>query len=321
MSSVAERQVILGLESTPGDGATPDVALRATASLRPVPDKIVVDEDISSFAPARHYIGSLHAEGELEMSGYYEGAPYPVAMAMGAPSTVGASDPFTHTYALVDGTAPTFSTYRLEYTDGNNHIVRADDVFATELEISGEAGQAWVIKPTLVGAATTMPASLGATLSPLSSPTEILMADTTLYMDPLFSNIGTTSVAALISFTWKLENLQHQKLFAGSLSPSGRGNNKWRTTLELIVEVDNATIETRKDDLLTDGTVVAIRIEAIDSGNADDSIQVNGMYFLSEIDTLDDRDGNNILKLTYMGQKDSSDNTGSVVVETNLAAL
>jgi len=321
MSSVAQRQVILGLESTPGDGSVPDVALRAKASLRPVPDKIAVEEDIGSFAPSRHYIGSLMAEGELEMDGYYEGASYPIAMAMGAPSTAGVSDPWTHTFSLPDTTAPTFSTYRLEYTDGNNHIVRSDDVFATELEISGEAGQSWVIKPTLVGAEVTLPAALGASLTPLATPTGILMADTTLYIDDLFANIGTTSVGVLISFTWKLENLQHQKLFAGSLFPTGRGNNRWQTTLELIVEIDNATIETQKDDLLVDGAVNAIRLEAIDSGNADDSIQINGMYYLQDMDTLDDRDGNNIIKLTYVGQKDSSDNTGSVVVETDLASL
>lgn len=321
MSSVAQRVVIVGLEATPGDGATPDVALRAKMALRAMPEKIQVDEDIGSYAPARHYIGSLKAEGELTMdAAYYEGAPYPVSMALGAPSTAGAADPWTHTFALPNATTAAFRTYRAEYSDGNNHIVRADDTFAKALEISGEAKKAWVIKATLTGGSTTFPAALGASLSPIAAPTDILMADTVLKIDTTWANIGTTTVGVLISFNWKLEELQHEKFFAGSLYPTGRGNNKWKVTLELIVEIDNATVEAEKDKLLT-GALSAIRIEAIDAGNADDSAQINGMYYLSEVDTLDDRDGNNIVKMIYIGQRDTLGNTGAVVIETNLAAL
>lgn len=319
MSSKAQRQVIIGLETTPGDGATPDVALRAKASFKPVPDKVEVEEDIGSYAPARHYIGSLKAEGELEFeAAYYEHAPYPVSMALGAPTTTGASDPWTHTFDLPDGTAPTFATYRMEYTDGNDHIVRADDVFATALEISGEAGKAWMIKPTLTGGSTTYPAALGATLSPPATVTTIRMADTSIYIDDAFANIGTTEMTALISFTWKLEELQHSKLFAGTLYPTGRGNNRWKVTLEIIAEIENAKVEAEKDKLLT-AALSAVRVVASDSAN--DSFTIDGVYYVQDVDTLDDRDGNNIVKITYVGQKDSSNNTGEIEIVTNLEAL
>jgi hypothetical protein len=117
---------------------------------------------------------------------------------------------------------------------------------------------------------------------------------------------------------WKVENLQHSKLFAGSLYPSGRGNDRWKITLELIVEIEDTKMEAEKDKLLTT-TQSAIRLEA--SSGANDSIQLNGMYFLSEVDTLDDRDGNNIVKFVYLAEKGSEGDLPSVVVETNLSGL
>lgn len=324
MSSKALRKVIIGKEAVPGDGATPDVALRAVASLKAVPDKIQPDEDIGSFAPSRHYIGSLKAEGGLEYDGYYEHAPYPVSMALGAGAVVITGDPEVWTWTLADGTAPTFATYRMEYTDGADHIVRADDVFATDIEIKGEAGQSWMITNTLVGGSTTFPAALGASLTPPATVNPILMARTLLYMDALFANIGTTEVPVLISFTWKLESLQHQKLFAGSLFPSGRGHDKWKITLDLIVEAEEDQIEALKGTLLTTDTT-AIRIEEItpDAGGAgvDWNFQINGSYYLDQIDTIDERDGNNTLKMSFVGQKDVLGNSGSIVIGNSLQAL
>lgn len=323
MSSKTQRQVIVGLESEAGTGVTPDIALRAVAGLKAVPDKVVVEEDIGSFAPGRHYIGSLKAEGSLEMDGYYEGAPVPVAMAMGAGEKTGEEAPYSYAFELPDDTPDDFATWTVEYTDGADHVVHAEDCFATGLEISGEAGQSWMFKPDLVGGAVTFPAALGASLTPPAA-TSILMADTTLYIDDAYAGIGTTDVAELISFSWKLESLQHQKQFAGSLYPSGRGHDRWQTTLEVILEVENTVFEAEKDKLLSTAQS-AIRIEALaeDAGGegVDYSATIDGMYMLADIDTLDDRDGNNIIKLVYKGEKDSSDNTGGITIVSPLTGL
>src|SRR5262245_35270599 len=174
MTSIAQRKVLIGKETTPADGATPDVALRAIATLKATVDKRVPEEYIGSFAPRRHYIASIMAEGRLQFRDlYYEHSPYPVSMAMGAGTVAGTVDPYTYTFTLA-GTAgpPTFATYRMEYTDGGNHIVRADDVFATALEISGEAGGPIAINATVVGASVTYPAAVGATLDPVAAPTQ-----------------------------------------------------------------------------------------------------------------------------------------------------
>lgn len=319
MSSQALRKVILGLETAPGDGATPDVALRAICSLKAMPDKRVPDENIGSFAPQRHYIASQKAEGNLEIpDAYYEHAPYLISMALGAGGVTGAGDPYTHTYALADGTAPTFATYRLEYGDGANHIVSANDVFGSGLEIKGEAGGPVSITTTLACGAVSFPAALGASLTPLTPVTPIKMAETTLEMEDDYDDLGAANTPVLISFSWKLENYMHQKLFAGSLYPNGRGNDKWKITLELTVEIDHAKIESEKDKLLNT-TQTAIRIAA--SASANDSLTISGMYFLQDVSELDSRDGNNTVKLTYTAEKGSEGDLPSVVVVTNLSAL
>jgi len=323
MSSKAQRRVFVGREDPPGTGVTVDVALRAVASLKAVVDKQTPEEDVGSFAPARHYIGSAHAEGNLEVDGIYEQFPIPVAMAMGEGEVAG-SDPYIWTHTLPDGTPDDFATFSMEYTDGVDHHVRAEDVFATALEISGEAGKTWMVKPEVTGGAVSFPAAPTA-YPALGSATPIRMADTTLSIDDAWANLGVTTVpATLISFTWKLENLQHNKMFAGSLYPSGRGNDRWKTTLEIIAEMGRVKIESEKDKLFTTGQS-AVRIKAL-SANAggagvDYSAQIGGMYFLKEVNELDDRDGNSTIKLIYQGEKDSSGNTAQIVTYTSLAAL
>jgi hypothetical protein len=310
MTSIAQRLVLIGLETTPGTGVNVDVALHALASLRAVPNKIVPNEHIGSFAPQRHYIGSSGAEGELTIDGYYQHAPYPVSMALGAGAVVTTGDPEAWTFTLpMAATAPTFATYSMEYADndGGDHIVRALDVFGTALEISGEAGQAWQFKTTLTGGQTTLPADITATPTPTAHPYPILMADTALKWADDGDFESAVAAAALISFNWKVEGLQHSKLFAGSLYPSGRGHNMWDCTLEMIVECSNATAKAQRAKLLNvSQTAIQIRAEAADAGGAgvDWYAELRGVYMLQSIDTLDERDGNNTLKFTYKGEKD-----------------
>lgn len=323
MSSKAERVFYIGLESSPGTAVTVDTALRVKddSSLKPKVDKIKVDEDIGSFAPARHFIGSEMSEGEINMTGYYDQLPYPLSMALGD-GNPSFNDPDTDwNFPWPDGTLETFATYTAEYGDGADHIIKTDDLFATALEISGEAGQAWEIKATVEGAEVSKPAAHGATPSPTASPRTIKMADTTLHIDDTYAGLGTTEAAVLISFTWKIEKLQHHKLFAGALYPTGRGNDRWDVTLEVIVEVENSVVESEMDKQFTED-LSFVQILADDSTAASTyEANISGSYFLQSIETLDDRDGNNTMKLTYKGQKDTSDNTGFISCNSVLAAL
>jgi hypothetical protein len=147
------------------------------------------------------------------------------------------------------------------------------------------------------------------------------MADTVLSIDDAWAGLGTTPLPKLISFTWKLENLFHQKLFAGSLSPNDYGNDVWAISLEVTVEAEHAVTEAEMDKMLTEDLSV-VQIYANDSVAASTyEFQINGVYFIEDVSELDDRDGNNIIKLKYSGQKDGSGNTGNLIINSALAAL
>lgn len=324
MSAKAQRVINIAPEATGGAGATPDVALRATSTLHAVVDKIQPDEDIGSFAPGRHYIGSKKAEGELRFDPvYYEHLPYPISMAMGDGSPTG-TGPTVWTFPLPDDTAETFATYQMETSDGADHVVLSKDVFATALQISGEAGKGIVVTATLTGGDTSYPAALTSALDEPVTVTELVMGNTTLAVDALYANIGNTAVNEFISFTWKLEDLQHPKLFGGAMYPSGRGNGKWKVTLDVIIEAETTAAETLKDQLLTEGTQ-AIRIRTYDANAGGAGIHwymnIDGTYYTREIKELDERDGNNTMKISLVGQIDTLGNTGAIVVGCGLAAL
>jgi hypothetical protein len=319
MTSKAQRSVCAGLQSAAGTGVNVDTVLRATCSLRPLVDKIHPDEDIASFAPARHYVAAVRPEGSLVLDGTYEQSLVLLAMALGT-VTPGAGPPYLWTFDLPDATASlnAFSLWTVEYSDGGNQIIRAEDVFAKSLTISGEAGKQWIFEAELDGGETTIPAAVSASPTLDDTVTAVRMADTTLWIDTTYAGIGVTQSEELISFTWKIEELQHAKQFAGSLYPNGRGNSKYKLSLELVLEMAAAEAHAFSDAALTT-TQYAVQVKGLVDAN--DFIKVNGMYMVEEISALDERDGNNTIKITLLGEKDASDNTGAVLVTTDVAAL
>lgn len=324
MSSKALRVVYIGKEATPGDGATVDVALRARATLEAVPTKQMIEEDIGSLAPPRSVISALKATGQLEAEAYYQHLPYFLSLALGAGSVVTTGDPEVWTFDLPGATAPIFATYNVEAGDGADHIVRASDVFSPSMEIKGTAAGLWVITNPLVGGSVTYPAAHGATPTLPASPAALRLAETTIAIDDLYADIGDTVMEELISFSWKIDKLQHQKQFGGSLYPSGRGNAKYEVTLEVVTEVEQAVFESEKAKLLTNATsAIRIRNFMDEAGGTgiDWYCNLDGSYVLHQVGVLDDRDGNNTIKLVYKLETDSLGNIGSIAVGCDLQAL
>jgi len=320
MTSIATRQVCVGLQSEAGSAVNVDTLLRATCDLKAAVSKIHPEENIGSYAPARHYVGQIMPEGTLKMDATYEQIIIPLSMALGDEAGVsGNGAPYTYTFILPDDSTdePTFALWTLEYTDGGTYVVRGTDVFAKGLTISGAAGEGWQVEAELTGGEVDLPDALSASPSLDDTVTPIKMAETTLWVDTTYAGIGTSQVEELISFTWKLENYLHTKQFAGALYPNGRGTAPWQVTLELVLEVAAAEAQTFADALLLT-TQYAVRIKGYVDAN--DSCNIDGMYMVEDVDTLDERDGNNIISVTLKGEKDASDNTGSVVVVTDVVS-
>lgn len=321
MTSRANRQVCVGLQAEAGTAVNVDTLLRATCDLKPAVSKIHPDEDIGSYAPARHYVGQIMPEGSITMDATYEQILILLDMALGAQSGVsGNGAPYTWTYPLPDvvGDAPTFSLWTVEYTDGGTYVVRGTDVFATALTISGNAGEGWQVEATLGGGEVDLPDALSASPALDDTVTPIKMAETLLYIDSTYAGIGGTNAEELISFTWKLESYLHTKQYAGALYPNGRGTAPWDVTLELVMEVSAAEAQAFADAVLAT-TQFAVRVRGYVDAN--DYCNIDGMYMVEEVDTLDERDGNNTIAITLKGEKDASDNTGEVVVVTDVDAI
>ncbi len=322
MSSKAERKFSLGIESTPGTAVSVDYTPRATAQLKPAVTKIQPDEDIGAYLARRTVLPAQHAEGTIEVPAMcYEECPHWLSLALGSVTPSGASDPYTWTLDLPYERADLYSivTATMELTDGSaRHITRGAGMVITELEITGNAGEAWQMKAAVMGGAVTRPSALSGNIDPLSPVTSILMADTDLYIDTLYTNIGTTPFTQLISFSYKLSDFRHTKQFSGSLYPTGYGTARYKVELKLVVEVENAVSESELDKILNT-TQSAIRIEAAASAN--DSLTIDGLYSLMEHGTLDDRDGNNTIELTYANESDANEVSGGFVVVTNRATI
>ena len=325
MTATTRRQVCVAVQAATGSAQTVDTLFRGTCTLRPVATKIQPEENIGSYAPARHYIGEAHGEGVLKMDATYEQINIPLSMAMPyVDPTSGNGAPYTYAWPLPYSTSPATYLWTIEYIDsgpvngGGNYVVRLIDTIATGLTISGEAGAGWQVEAELAGTTIDLPDNLSSNVTLDETVTPIKMAETTLHVDALYANIGDTTLEEFISFNWKLEGLKHIKQFAGSLYPNSKGYGRWTTTLELVLEVSAAEAQTFADAILTTD-LYAVRIRGYVDAN--DSCIIDGMYMVNDVSTLDDRDGNNIIKITLLGQKDTLDNTGVITVITDVATL
>ena len=334
MTSTTRRQVGYGVQGAVGSGVVIDSNLRCTCTLRPIATKVFPEEDIGQYGRNRSYISEIHGEGNIKMDATYEQIIVPLCLAMplGVPEgSSGNGAPYTWAHGLQFRTAPSsfLTPFTLEYIDegpsnggaGTNgtYVVRMVDCFSTGLTISGNAGETWQVEAELSGREVTLPDSLSGNPEPDMSVTPIRMAETTLAVDALYANIGDTGVTEFISFNWKLEDNLHSKQFAGSFFPNGWGSGRWIVTLELVLEISAAAAQVFADQAITE-TICAVRIKGYIDAN--DSCNIDGMYTVMEVGTLDDRDGNNIIKVTLAGITDiTGGNTGGVTVINDVAAL
>ncbi len=330
MTATSRRGVYYGSQASIGSATVVDTNLRATCSLKPTATKVQPEENIGQHGPGRHYITNIKAEGSLTMdSAVYEQILIPLWMALGYVTPTGGPD-YTWAFILpfrIDAISE-IAPMTIEYIDsgpsngggdgGGTYVVRVVDAFATALTISGSAPEGWKVEAELSGRAIDLPDSLSGNPEPDQTVTPIKMGETTLAVDALYANIGDTVVTEFISFDWKLEDNYHSKQFAGSMYPNGWGTGRWKTTLDLVLEVSAAQAQDFADSILST-SLYAVRIKGYAS--ASDNCNIDGMYYVDSVDTLDDRDGNNIIKVSLLGVIDTLGNAGVITVITDVAAL
>jgi len=322
MTARTQRVVGIGLQGATGTAVYPDVLLRATCDLKPKVTKIHPAEDIASYAPKRHYVAAVEAEGTLKMDATYEELLYLLAMAM--PYDEPAAT-YLYEFPLPHQTAPATYLFTLEYQDSGPHdlsgayTLRTTDTIATDLTISGVAGEGWQAEATLGARKIEYITNFSDNILHLvnTAPTPIKMAETTLLIDADWASIGGTTVEEFISFNYKVENLKHMKKWAGSLYPNGHGYGQWKTTLEIVLDMNTECL-TLADAVLST-TQFAVRIKGyVDANNY---CYIDGMFMVEDVSTLDERDSNNIMKYTLLGEADSSGNTGLISLQNDIAGI
>ena len=114
MSASTMRMLGIGLQGGTGTAVVPDLLMHATCELKPKVTKIHPQEDVSSYAPVRHYVGAVEAEGTLKMDATYEELTYILAMAMPYDEPSGT---YLWEWPLPFQTAPATYLFTVEFQD------------------------------------------------------------------------------------------------------------------------------------------------------------------------------------------------------------
>jgi hypothetical protein len=190
--------------------------------------------------------------------------------------------------------------YTIEYGAPNAEYQITGGLFSS-LEVTGEAGGIWEGTVEVVGKAVVAEALT--TGKAIRDVDLIRMADTTLKVDTWAGTMGTTAVpATLISFTLTANPGTHLKTFAGSLTPTGYGSDRWDATLVTVLEY-NASAKAYVDALLSGLVQRQIQIQATQGTTTaarEATIKFCGTL-IDGAELFSDRDGNVTVELTWKG--------------------
>lgn len=309
MPATALRKIQLGKQT--GGLST---AVAATVRLMAVTDaevsivdEVLQPEELGIVAPMSQAAQvEQHAEGSWTQQASYQDLAY---LLHGVFGTVGSSAAANTTYvwkhAVAVSTTPTPFLYTIEYGAPSAEYQVTGGIL-NNLEISGEAGGIWEASVEVLGKAVVAEALT--TGLDIRAVDLIRMADTTFKVDTWTGTMGTTAVdATLISFAANFSPQYHLKTFAGSLTPTSYGADRWEGTLETVLEF-NASAKAYVDALLSGKVQRLIQIEATTgSGTTAREATIQFAGTLVDGATLfEDRDGNITVSLNWKGTYNST---------------
>lgn len=289
-----------GQESAWGTAVAATAKLQGflSGTIQPDAQQEQVEELGRLYPSALTALTGLSAQAQIEQAVTYEDILFPLYAAFGDVTPTG-TNPYTYTFSAPTTTAPTLQPLSLEYGTADGQYVLAG-AFASKLTLKLTAAGLWMANYDLLGK------SIAAvSLAALSDRTVELAraSDTTLHIDAAGGTIGTTAVATtLIDAELTVETNRHLKTFAGALAPSTYGESRWGGTLKLTLEW-NSTVKGYFDAALSALVSKLIQVKA-SSGSKSLSIQFAG-YLESSVELFRDRDGNQIVEMTFRGRYDS----------------
>lgn len=303
MPATALRKIQLGKQAGFSTDVTATVRLMAVtdASLNIV-DEVLQPEELGIVAPmSQPEQVAQHAEGSFTQQASYQDLAY---LLHGVFGTVGSSAAANTTYvwkhAVAVSTTATPFLSTIEYGSPSAEYQVVGGIM-TNLQISCEAGGVWEASVDIIGKA--VEAEALTTGLAIRDVELIRMADTAMTVDAWAGTMGTTPVAAtLISFSGVANPQHHLKTFAGSLTPTSYGADRWEGTLETVLEF-NAAAKAYVDGLLAGRVQRQIQLKATTgtgTGAREATIQFCGTL-VDGAELFGDRDGNLTVALNWMG--------------------
>lgn len=317
MASQGEIHVLLGAEASPGSTASTFVLWRGTAELHEMRDRTFAEETVGYISKNTRFADTmLHSEGTLATDqATYEQIIYPLAMSVqNVTPTGGPTYTWTFDPTLTDTIDPATMTVRYGI-DGKYY--QSDYVIATNLSLSANAGEAWQVSTDIAGGEVI--GSGYVSTETLSAQNAILAGNTSLYIDTTWAGLGGTEITgSLINWTWELPGWHQKQFQEGTIEPTGHGLDKRAATLTMTVEWDTAQDATERTAYRA-GTKRFIRLGATDSTR---SANIDGCYVYTDMNTIDNRDGNITVEYTLESFFDTtSSEEYKVTVVNGIAAL
>lgn len=313
MGLSALRKIQLGQEGVAGSAVPATAKLMGMLLRAQLKDREIVqpDDERGSLASAhRSYSPGYLWNGVLEGDLTFEDIMYLLGMAIGTypePTVPGGGTlSRLHTWTPNLATANTPDTFTMEFGDDTEQY-EAEYCFATGLEISSLIDQAIRFSSPIVGRQLTV-TNFTAALADRTVESA-LAAKTALYMDDTGGTIGSTQKqVTLIDWTWRLgPHFVPKKRQDGNLYFAGVSEVKFKPELELLCEF-NAGVATLRDKYVAE-TRQLVRLKTLGSlieGALYKTFQIDGAYKILEFDTLDERDGSDVVRLRLGGEYDAT---------------
>lgn len=317
-------KIQFGRETVQGTAVAATKVFRGNfAMLEDQTDKKVITEQIGQLVtPERRYVSKIGARLAIpstsltfeQLPDFLEGAVKTVT-----PTGVG---PYVRVYPIpVDGSVNTIKTYTIEA--GNTQVPTDTQEmsysYVDELELSGKAGEPWMINATWIGRQLT-PATFTAALA-APTVTDALFTNTKLYIDDSGGTIGTTQkLGTLIGARIRLRS--------GILQvPGGDGVQYFRAIkpgrpevdFSITIEVESSSlIATERAKWVTDSTRL-VRL-LIDHGT-NNKIQFDLAGVYDKIGNYENNEGNTVVTLDGHAIVDTTSSLFFSASVTNNVAL
>lgn len=266
-------------------------------------------EDRGSLAAAfRSYTPSLLWQDTLRGSVTYEDAILLFSMALAGgitPTTVDTTARlWTFTPNLTAATNP--DTFTVEIGD-DTQCYEAEYVFCESLELTGAVGEEVQVSANVVGrqlsTSTFTPALADRTVE------SALAQKTTLYMDDTGGTMGTTpKTGLLMDWRWRLPAFYIRKrTMDGNSYFTAHSQVKLQPQLELTCEFTSAVHTLRGKYTGETRQLVRLKTTGTQVGgvSAVKTLQIDGAYKITGLETLDERDGASTVRMTLSGEYDS----------------